>query len=128
MIMIRSISAVSALATALTPLFMRGAFAHDGWAWIGDGTLQIEGTVTGIYIGNPLATLDVDVAGVSWRVDLAPLPATLGSGLVGGAVRAAVDVIAIGSLTAERVPNRMRARCIVVNGVRYEIGETGAAR
>ena len=123
--MIRSV-AVSALATALTPLFMRGAFAHDGWAWTGDGTLQIEGTITGVYIGNPLATLDVDVAGAPWRVELAPLSDTLESGLIWGAVGIADDVIAIGSLPAGRWANRLRADRIVVNGRIYDIRRDAA--
>jgi hypothetical protein len=118
--MIKSVGAVSALATALTPLFMPAAFAHDGWAWTESGFLQLEGTITGVYIGGPLANVDVDVAGVPWRVELGTLPATTGSGLVWGTVRVADDVIAIGSLT-DRPVHRIRAVRIVVNGRIYDV-------
>jgi hypothetical protein len=118
--MIRSV-AVSALATALTPLFMPAAYAHNGWAWTGTGFLQLEGTITGVYIGNPLSTLDVDVAGARWRVDLAPLARTMASGLVWGAVGIADDVIAIGIPLGHRLTNRLVAARVVVNDAIYDI-------
>ena len=118
--MIKSVGAVSALATALTPLFMPGAFAHDGWAWTDSGFLQLEGTITGVYIGS-LANVDVDVAGTRRRVELGTLPATTGSGLVWGIVRVADDVIAIGNLSTDRPVHRIRAVRIVVNGSTYDV-------
>src|SRR5690606_8669575 len=45
------------------------ARAHHGWAWTEDGFFELEGRITAIYIGNPHATLDVDVEGEIWRVE-----------------------------------------------------------
>lgn len=48
------------------------ALAHHGWSWTEDGLFQLEGIIRNIYVGNPHATLDVDVEGEIWRVELAP--------------------------------------------------------
>jgi hypothetical protein len=119
--MIKSVGAVSALASALTPLFMPAAYAHDGWAWTESGFLQLEGTIAGVYIGSQLSTLDVDVAGITWRVELGSLPVTIGSGVVRGRVRVGDDVIVVGSLLPERATRRLRAVRIVVNGVAHDL-------
>ena len=119
--MIKSVSAVSALASALTPLFMPAAYAHDGWAWTESGFLQLEGTIAGVYIGSRLSTLDVDVAGICWRVELGSLPTTINSGVVWGRVRVGNDVIAVGSLPPDRAGHRLRAVRIVVNGMTYDL-------
>ncbi len=125
--MIKSVG-VSALAAALTPLFMPAAYAHDGWAWTQSGFLQLEGTIAGVYIGGPLSILDVDVAGIPWRVELGSLAATIASGVVWGTVRVADDVIAIGSLSGDRAARRQRAVRIVVNGVTYDVHPELAAQ
>jgi hypothetical protein len=118
--MIKS-AGVSALAAALTPLFMPAAYAHDGWAWTQSGFLQLEGTIAGVYMGGALSILDVDVAGSPWRVELGSLAATIASGVVWGKVRVADDVIAIGSLSEDRAAPRLRAVRLVVNGVTYDV-------
>jgi hypothetical protein len=60
--------------TGLALLAAGPAFAHHGWSWTEDGFFELEGIIKAIYIGNPHATLDVDVEGEIWRVELAPLP------------------------------------------------------
>ena len=57
------------------------AFAHHGWSWTENGFFQIEGVITEVYVGNPHATIDVDVEGTIWRVELAPPGPTTGGRL-----------------------------------------------
>ena len=60
------------------------AMAHHGWSWTESGFFQVEGVITAIYLGNPHATLDIDVEGTIWRIELAPPSATTRSGFVEG--------------------------------------------
>lgn len=59
----RTLVAALLCLTAITP-----ALAHHGWAWTQDGFFELEGVISEVYIGNPHATLDVDVEGEIWRV------------------------------------------------------------
>ena len=77
--------------------------------------------IAGVYIGSQLSTLDVDVAGITWRVELGSLQVTIGSGVVRGRVRVGDDVIVVGSPLPERATPRLRAVRIVVNGVAHDI-------
>src|SRR5688572_16572810 len=70
---------LASLALALvTP--MSPAFAHHGWAWTEDGLFELTGVIKAVFVGNPHATLDVDVEGVVWRVELAPPGPTMAAG------------------------------------------------
>lgn len=120
--MIKSVGVVPALAAALTPLFMPAAFAHDGWVWIDSRTLQLEGTITDVYIGGPISLLYVDVAGARWRVEMAPPLETISYGLVWGTIHAGDDVVAIGSPSPLRPRSAIQASRIVVNGKVYDLG------
>ena len=64
-------------AAGLALLAAGPALAHHGWSWTEDGFFELEGIIKEIYIGNPHATLDVDVEGEIWRVELAPPSATI---------------------------------------------------
>ena len=48
------------------------ALAHHGWSWTEDGFFELTGVVEEVYVGNPHATLDLEVEGETWRVELAP--------------------------------------------------------
>ena len=57
----KSISLAATLAVAA--FFALPALAHHGWSWTQDGFFELKGVIADIYIGNPHATLDVDVEG-----------------------------------------------------------------
>jgi hypothetical protein len=95
--------------------------AHHGWSWTEDGFFELEGVIKAIYIGNPHATLDVDVEGEIWRVELAPPSATMRAGFTEDAARAGDEVKAIGNRSREDTEKRMKAVRIAVNGKTYDI-------
>ena len=97
------------------------AFAHHGWAWTESGFFQLEGLITAIYIGNPHATIDVDVEGTVWRVELAPLGPTTASGFVDGVAKVGDEVMAIGNRSNDPNEPRMKAVRIIVNGNTYDV-------
>ncbi|WP_087587099.1 DUF6152 family protein [Nitratireductor soli] len=97
------------------------ALAHHGWSWTEDGQFRLEGIITDIYIGNPHATLDVDVEGESWRVELAPPSRTIAAGFDEGAAAPGDEVVAIGNRSRDESERRMKAARIIVGGNTYNV-------
>jgi hypothetical protein len=109
------------LAAGLAAGFAVPATAHHGWSWTESGFFQLEGTITDIFIGNPHATLDVDVEGTIWRVELAPLGPTTAAGFVEGVASVGDEVTAIGNRSVDPNEMRMKAVRIIVNGTTYDV-------
>jgi hypothetical protein len=110
-----TIAGMIALATTLP------ALAHHGWSWTQDGYFQLTGTIVTIYVGNPHATLDVDVEGERWRVEMAPPAATIRAGFTEDVAKAGDEVLAIGNRSRDETEKRMKAVRIVVNGKTYDV-------
>jgi hypothetical protein len=110
-----TIAGMIALATTLP------ALAHHGWSWTQDGFFQLTGTIVDVYVGNPHATLDVDVEGERWRVELAPPAATIQAGFTEDAAKSGDEVVAIGHRSRDEAEKRMKAVRIVVNGKTYDV-------
>ena len=90
------------LAAGVAVIAARPAFAHHGWSWTEDGFFELKGIIKEIYIGNPHATLDVDVEGEIWRVELAPPSATIRAGFTEEVAKAGDEVTALGNRSRER--------------------------
>ena len=97
------------------------AFAHHGWSWTESGFFQLEGIVTDLYFGNPHPTLDVDVEGTIWRVELAPPAASTAAGFTGDTVVIGDEITAIGNRSQDMNEMRMKAVRVVVKGQNYDV-------
>lgn len=97
------------------------AAAHHGWSWTASGFFQLEGVVTAVYVGNPHATLDVDVEGQIWRVELAPPGPTTAAGFTEAIAPIGTEVIAIGNRSADPNEPRMKAVRIIIDGQNYDV-------
>ncbi|MDB5561206.1 MAG: hypothetical protein JWN11_624 [Hyphomicrobiales bacterium] len=97
------------------------ALAHHGWAWTQNSFSKIEGVITKIYLGNPHVTLDVDVGGAIWRVELAPLGPTTAAGFTKDAAAVGDKVTAIGNRSLDAKETRMKAVRIIVKGKTYDV-------
>jgi hypothetical protein len=97
------------------------ALAHHGWAWTEDGFFELTGIVKEVYVGNPHATLDVDVEGVVWRIELAPPGPTTSAGFTEETAPAGTEIKAIGNRSQDETEPRMKAVRIVVNGQNYDV-------
>ena len=95
--------------------------AHHGWSWTEDGFFELRGIITEIYIGNPHATLDVDVDGEVWRVELAPPSRTIAAGFTDDVAKKGDEVTAIGNRSRDANENRMKAVRIIVKGKTYDV-------
>lgn len=114
---LRGLAAVLSL-SALAPVV---ALAHHGWSWTQDGFFQLEGVIAGIHIGNPHATIDVDVNGTTWRVELAPPSRTVAAGFTDKVASVGDEVTAIGNRSKDEGEKRMKAVRIIVNGGTYDV-------
>lgn len=106
---------------AVAAVFSLPALAHHGWSWTQDGFFELKGVIAEIYIGNPHATLDVDVEGDIWRVELAPPARTIAAGFSDEVARKGDEVTAIGNRSRDETEKRMKAVRIVVNGKTYDV-------
>jgi hypothetical protein len=97
------------------------ALAHHGWSWTQDGFFELKGIIKEIYIGNPHATLDVDVEGEIWRVELAPPSATIRAGFTEDVAKVGDEVTAIGNRSQDENEKRMKAVRVTVNGKTYDV-------
>lgn len=97
------------------------AFAHHGWSWTEDGFFELKGIIKAIYIGNPHATLDVDVEGEIWRVELAPPSATIRAGFTEEVAKVGDEVTALGNRSRDETEKRMKAVRVTVNGKSYDV-------
>jgi hypothetical protein len=109
------------LAAGLAGTIALPAAAHHGWSWTESGFFQLEGIVTAVYIGNPHATIDVDVEGTIWRVELAPPGPTTAAGFVEGVANQGDEITAIGNRSTDPNETRMKAVRIIVGGETYDV-------
>ena len=109
-------------AAALLPAFLAlPAAAHHGLAWTEDGFFELEGVIVAMSFGNPHPTLDVDVEGEVWRVDLATPAATARAGFTEDKAKVGDEVYAIGNRSRDSTDRWMKAVRIVVNGETFDV-------
>ena len=97
------------------------AFAHHGWSWTQDGFFELTGTITAIAYGNPHPTLDVDVEGEVWQVDLATPRATANAGFMEDTAAVGDEVTVVGHRSRDESERRMKAVRVTVNGKTYDV-------
>ncbi len=97
------------------------ALAHHGWSWTEDGFFELTGLVKAVYVGNPHATLDLDVEGETWRVELAPPGPTIAAGFTEDAVKVGDEVVAVGNRSLDPAEKRMKAVRVTVGDTTYDV-------
>jgi len=114
---------LTAWTAAIALSFVAGAtaLAHHGWSWTEDGFFELTGIVEEVYVGNPHATLTVDVEGETWHVDLAPPSRTIRAGFTEDKAAAGDEVTAIGHRSRDAVERSMKAVRIIVGGHTYDV-------
>ncbi len=103
------------------------AFAHHGWSWTQSGYFRLSGVVREAYVRNPHATIDLDVEGVVWRVELAPPGRTTAAGVNEDLLAPGTDVVAIGNRSRDDTETRLKAVRIIVDGRNYDVYPDRAA-
>lgn len=108
-------------AGAILSLTAATALAHHGWAWTSPEPFVLSGTITDVYIGNPHATMEIEVDGEIWHVDLAPLIRTLDAGFDEEAASVGDSVTLYGHQSTIEGENAMKAVRVEVNGMTYDV-------
>lgn len=103
------------------------AYAHHGWSWTQSGFFQLEGRISEVFVGNPHATLKVDVDGTIWDVDLAPPSRTMRAGFTEDVAAPGDEVTVIGNRSQDEGENRMKAVRVIVGGETYDVYPRRAA-
>ncbi len=112
----RSFIIAAAVLAATAP-----ALAHHGWSWTVEELSELKGVIRDVYLGNPHATLDVDVNGEIWKVELAPPRATERAGFTEASAKPGDAVTAIGNRSRDQAERRMKAVRIIVDGETYDV-------
>jgi hypothetical protein len=112
----RILTATAGLLAVVAP-----ALAHHGWSWTESGFFELTGVIEEVYIGNPHATLEVDVEGETWLVELAPPSRTVRAGFDEQAAAVGDEVTAIGNRSQDEAEPRMKAVRLIVNGQTYDV-------
>ena len=97
------------------------ALAHHGWSWTQDGFFELKGKVLAVYVGNPHATMDVDVEGETWRVELAPPGPTTRAGFTEDVAKPGDEVTAVGNRSRDETEKRMKAVRVIVGSKTYDV-------
>lgn len=111
----------SGLTAGLALLAAGPALAHHGWSWTEEGFFEITGIIRAISYGNPHPTLDVDVEGETWRVELATPAATQRAGFMEDTAKVGDQIVVIGHRSRDEAEKRMKAVRITVNGKTYDV-------
>lgn len=109
------------LSLAVAAVAGGSALAHHGWSWTEDGFFELTGIIKAVSVANPHATIDVDVEGEVWRVELAPPSRTIRAGFTEEVARPGDEVKAIGNRSRESTERRMKAVRVIVGGKIYDV-------
>ncbi|GLQ53731.1 DUF6152 family protein [Devosia nitrariae] len=112
---------------ALTAGLAGPVLAHHGWSWTDSGFFELTGIITEIDYGNPHPTLDVDVEGTVWRVELAPPGASTAAGFTEETASVGDEVTAIGNRSQDPNEMRMKAVRVIIDGTNYDVYPDRAA-
>ncbi|MCE8026752.1 MULTISPECIES: DUF6152 family protein [Halomonadaceae] len=82
-------------------LFLAPAQAHHGW--VGGETIEIEGTITQVRLGNPHGEVQLDVDGETWTVEVGQPWRNERAGLEEGDLAEGVELRVSGEHARERV-------------------------
>jgi len=119
---------VAGVVLSVLPFSAVPVLAHHGWSWTQSGFFRLEGVITAVYLGNPHATIDVDVEGETWRVEMAPPSRTVAAGFTEGVAEPGDEVVAIGNRSQDQAELRMKAVRVIVGGRTYDVYPGRAAR
>ncbi|MDX5379000.1 MAG: DUF6152 family protein [Halomonas sp.] len=101
------------LAIALL-LFLAPAQAHHGWT--GGETIELEGTITAVRLGNPHGEVTLDVDGETWTVEVGQPWRNERAGLAEGDLAEGVELRVSGEHSGERL---VKAEQLWIDGEHY---------
>lgn len=95
------------------------ALAHHGWSWTTGGNIELIGVIKTVRLGNPHGTLEVDVEGEVWTVEVGQPWRNEQAGLEDGDLAEGVEIRAIGEPSAEPSERRMKVERLFLGDREY---------
>ncbi|ESR26811.1 DUF6152 family protein [Lutibaculum baratangense] len=97
------------------------AAAHHGWNWTTGENRELTGTITGVSLGNPHGTLEVEVDGETWTVEVGQPWRNERAGLREGDLAEGVEATFVGEASSDTSDRRLKVERLVIDGQTYEL-------
>ena len=95
------------------------ALAHHGWAWTTGKNIELSGVIKEVKLGNPHGVLKLDVAGVTWTVEVGQPWRNKRAGLKDGDFAEGVQIRVIGEPSANASEKRLKVERLFIGNREY---------
>lgn len=95
------------------------AMAHHGWSWTTGGNIELIGVIKAVNLGNPHGTLEVDVEGETWTVEVGQPWRNNRAGLKDGDLAEGVEIRAIGEPSADPADKLLKVERLFLGDREY---------
>ncbi len=109
------------LALAAGIFIAQSTLAHHGWGWATDEEFEITGTITGARLGNPHGTVNIDVKGAAWVVEVGQPWRNKRAGLTDDLLRPGRVITVHGHRSAKEGERLVKAERVVIDGKSYDL-------
>lgn len=105
----------------LCALLSTTAVAHHGWSWAEGELSELTGTIREISFAPPHPSLEVEIEGEVWQVDLGNPSQTQRAGFAQGSAEVGDEVTILGNRSLDESENLIKAVRITVDGENYDM-------
>ena len=109
------------LVLVLGTLVMQAALAHHGWGWATGEEFEITGTITEVRLGNPHGEVTIDVAGVSWVIEVGQPWRNERAGLTTELLSPGRSMTVHGHRSSKAGERLVKAERVVIDGEDYNL-------
>ncbi|WP_027349979.1 DUF6152 family protein [Halotalea alkalilenta] len=97
------------------------AAAHHGWSWAEGELSELTGTIREVSFAPPHPSLEVEIEGEVWQVDLGNPNQTQRSGFAQGSAEVGDEVTILGNRSLDESENLIKAVRITIDGQNYDM-------
>jgi hypothetical protein len=99
----------------------QGVMAHHGWGWASEEEFELTGKITKVRLGNPHGELTLDVAGVSWVVEVGQPWRNDNAGLTPALLSIGRVMTVHGHRSAKPGEKLLKAERVIIDGKSYNL-------
>jgi hypothetical protein len=114
-------SVIVGIGAAAAVLAAGAAYAHHGWTWAEDVTVDLTGVIKSAKLGNPHGILKLDVKGEEWTVEVGQPWRNQRAGLKDSMLVKGVELTVSGNRAKDPKLKVIKAARITINGQVYNL-------
>jgi len=114
-------SVIVGIGAAAAVLAAGAAYAHHGWTWAEDVTVDLTGVIKSAKLGNPHGILKLDVKGEEWTVEVGQPWRNQRAGLKDSMLVKGVELTVSGNRAKDPKLKVIKAARITINGKVYNL-------